>query len=125
MHKPLKTHKDIDKIISSMIKYKHKSMIAIHRLFDHHPARIKKIVKNKIVDFNFKEPLESRRQDLKPFAYVRSGSIYGMRRDFLLEGFRYKSKISVPYILKLKNVINIDEEQYLKLARILLNEKKK
>ena len=40
-------------------------------------------------------------------------------KRFLTEGFRYKSKISVPYILKLKNVINIDEEQDLKLARIL------
>ena len=41
-------------------------MIAVNRLFDQHPARIKKIVGNKLVDFNFKEPLEKGRQDLEP-----------------------------------------------------------
>ena len=54
---PLKTHKDIDKIISSILN-KHKSMITVPDFLILPPARIK-IVKNKIVDFNFKEPLES------------------------------------------------------------------
>lgn len=121
---PLKTYKDIDKIISSMIRMKYDSMIAVNRLFDQHPARIKKIVKNKLVDFNFREPLESRRQDLKPKAYIRSGAIYGMRRNFLIKKLRYKSGISVPYVLDSKKSLNIDEPQDLMLAKILLDEKK-
>ena len=48
-------------------------------------SEIKKIVNDKIVDFCLKEKKESRRQDLKPDAYIRSGSIYGMKRDFLIK----------------------------------------
>ena len=120
---PLKTFKDIDNIISIMVRKKSDSVIAVHRLFDQHPARIKKIVKNKLVDFNFKEPLESRRQDLKPHAFIRSGSIYGMSRKFLNKKLRFKSKISVPYILDPNKVINIDEPKDLLLAKSILNEK--
>lgn len=122
---PLKTYKDIDFIIRSMIKNKYQSMIAVHRLFDQHPARIKKILNNKLVDFNHTEPREARRQDLKPFAYIRSGSIYCMSRSFLLKKLRYKSHLSVPYILDQNKVINIDEKHDLIMAKILLNEKRK
>ena len=80
---------------------------------------------NKLVDFNFREPLEKGRQDLKPHAFIRSGSIYGMSRNFLLNKFRYKSKTSVPYILNPKRVINIDEPKDLLVAKAILNEKKK
>ena len=120
---PLKTFKDIDNIISIMVRKKSDSVIAVHRLFDQHPARIKKIIKNKLVDFNFKEPLESRRQDLKPHAFIRSGSIYGMSRKFLNKKLRFKSTISVPYILDPNKVINIDEPKDLLLAKSILNEK--
>ena len=121
---PLKTFKDIDNIISIMVRKKYDSVIAVHRLFDQHPARIKKIVKNKLVDFNFKEPLESRRQDLKPHAFIRSGSIYGMSRKFLNKKLRYKSAVSVPYVLDPNKVVNIDEPEDLLLAQSILNEKK-
>ena len=69
--------------------------------------------------------MESRRQDLKPYAFTRSGSIYGMSRKFLIKKLRYKSGISVPYILNPKRVLNIDEPKDLLFAKIILNEKKK
>ena len=106
-----------------MVRKKYDSVIAVHRLFDQHPARIKKIVKNKLVDFNFKEPLESRRQDLKPHAFIRSGSIYGMSRKFLNKKLRFRSGISVPYVLDPNKVVNIDEPEDLLLAKSILNEK--
>ena len=65
---PLKSVIDINGIINILIKNNADSVIAVNQLFDHHPARIKKIVKGKIFDFAVKEKLESRRQDLKPNA---------------------------------------------------------
>lgn len=120
---PLKTSNDIDNVIKMIIKNKYESVIAVNQVFDFHPARIKKIEKNRLIDFAIKEKLESRRQDLKPNAYIRSGSIYAMSRKFVMKGFRYKSKISVPYILPQSRVINIDEELDLELAKILLKKK--
>tara|TARA_B000000460_G_C21525108_1_gene397922 strand:- start:111 stop:806 length:696 start_codon:yes stop_codon:yes gene_type:complete len=108
---PLKTFKDIDAAISKMIETNASSVIAVHELEDHHPARIKKIVDDKIVDFAVEEPNEARRQDLKPKAYIRSGSIYCMKREYLMEeNKRYGGSNSRPYLLPPERAINIDTE---------------
>ncbi len=117
---PLKTVKDINNVIDIILKKKADSVIAVNQLYDHHPARIKKIKKGKLFDFAVKEKLESRRQDLKPNAYVRSGSIYAMSRKFVLSEKRYFSGKSHGYILPQNRVINIDDENDLILARAIL-----
>lgn len=118
---PLKNKLDIDLVIEKASKTNSESVIAVHRLDDHHPARIKKIVDDKIVDFCVDEPNEARRQDLRPFAYIRSGSIYCMRRDFLMEkGMRYGGKNSRPYILPDERAINIDTLNDFMLANLIM-----
>ena len=100
-------------------------MIAVHRLDDHHPARIKKIVDDRIIDFCVPERLESRRQDLTPYAYIRSGSIYALRRDHLMiQGQRYGSVESRPYILPPERTVNIDSELDFLIAEQLLKKRK-
>ncbi len=118
---PLKKKSDIDGVINKIIKTKAESVIAVHRLKDHHPRRIKKIVNDKIVDFCLPEKAESRRQDLKPNAYIRSGSIYAMKRDFLIKkNLRYGGKNSRPFILDSKKAINIDTNLDFLTAKIIL-----
>jgi CMP-N,N'-diacetyllegionaminic acid synthase len=114
---PLKSVIDINGVINILIKNNADSVIAVNQLFDHHPARIKKIVKGKIFDFAVKEKLESRRQDLKPNAFVRSGSIYAMSRKFVMDEKRYFSGKSFAYILPLHRTINIDDENDLLIAK--------
>ena len=107
---PFKKYTDIDNCLIKLHQTKANSVVAVHQIFDHHPARIKKIENDFLVDFCIPEIPESRRQDLVPSAFVRSGSIYAMKRDFLLQsGARYDKNNTRPYILEAKNVINIDE----------------
>ena len=47
------TVKDIDSCINKIIQKDAESVIAVHQLEDHHPARIKKIVNDKILCKNF------------------------------------------------------------------------
>ena len=115
---PLKSVQDIDNVIKILIRYKADSVIAVNQIFDHHPARIKKIIKGKLYDFAVKEKLESRRQDLKPKAYVRSGSIYAMSRRFVLQKKRYFSGKSYAYILPSERTVNIDDKNDLLIAKI-------
>jgi len=117
---PLKTVQDIDGTIELALKNKSNSAIAVHQLFDQHPARIKKIISGKIQDFCVKEIPETRRQDLKPKAYIRSGSVYIMTRNMLLKGLRYGVEDSYAYILPPERVANIDEEIDLKYANYML-----
>lgn len=123
---PLKTNEDIDACIRKIIITRADSVIAVHKLDDHHPARIKKIVDDRIEDFCIQEIPESRRQDLKPDAYIRSGSIYVVKRDHLmLENRRYGSVDSRPYVLSSNNVINIDSELDFIVAESILKKRKK
>ena len=119
---PMKTVEDIDASIEKLISTKADSVIAVHQLEDHHPARIKKIIDDKITDFCIPEIPESRRQDLKPEAYIRSGSIYALKRDYLMvEGKRYGSDNSRPYILPQERAVNIDTEIDFIIAELMLN----
>lgn len=121
---PLKNVFDIDACIKKIILNKADSVIAVNQLEDHHPARIKKIVNGKIRDFKVKEIPESRRQDLKPKAYIRSGSIYALKRDYLMnKNRRYGSKNSYAYILPNERVINIDDKYTLLVAKLMLSSK--
>ncbi len=108
---PLKTVEDIDTSIEKLIATGADSVIAVHKLEDHHPARIKKIIDDKIIDFCIPEIPEMRRQDLKPDAYIRSGSIYALKRDHLMvENLRYGTEQSRPHILSSEHAVNVDTE---------------
>lgn len=121
---PLKNVGDIDAVIKKIKKHKCDSVIAMNRVLDNHPARIKKIIKGKISNFCVNEKAESRRQDLKPYAYVRSGSIYALNRDYLInKKKRYGSKNSFAYILPLNRAINIDQDIDFYVAEKLLKKK--
>jgi len=123
---PMKTVDDINRCIKKLIDTGADSVIAVHRLDDHHPARIKKIVDDRIVDFCVPEKLESRRQDLTPDAYIRSGSIYALRRDHLMvQGQRYGSVESRPYVLPPERAVNIDSEIDFLIAEQLLKKREK
>ncbi len=117
---PLKKSDDIDKIVKKILKTNSDTVIAVHKIEDHHPRRLKQIINDKIVDF-MKEKSESRRQDLKPYAYVRSGSIYAIKRSHLMkDNKRYGSKNSRPYVLSKNRVMNIDTEIDFKTAESII-----
>jgi len=122
---PTKLVEDIDNCIDKLIKTGADSVIAVHKLEDHHPIRIKKIVDDKIVDFCLSEKAETRRQDLKPDAYIRSGSIYALKRDHLMkENLRYGTEDSRPYILPSQRAVNVDTEIDFLVAEQILKKKK-
>lgn len=118
---PLKTAEDIDGVLAKLFDTGADSVIGVTRLWDHHPARIKKIVDDRITDFCVPEPLDARRQDLEPAAYIRNGSIYAMRRDVLMiQDRRYGTADSRPYIFPEERTVNIDSELDWRAAEMML-----
>ena len=118
---PFKNASDIDNALRKQIKTNADSVIGVMRLDDHHPIRIKKIENGLIKNFCLKEIPESRRQDLKPDAYIRNGSIYSMRRDMLERKIRYGTTKSIAYIMPRERTLNIDEPMDLEIAKYLMN----
>ena len=118
---PMKTSGHIDGVIEKLISTGADSVIGVSRLEDHHPARIKKIVEDRLVDFCVPEVINSRRQDLKPDAYIRNGSLYAMRRDSLMvDGMRYGTADSRPYIMPEECLANVDSPIDFVVAEALL-----
>ncbi len=121
---PLKTVEDIDGALKKLIETGADSVIGVIQVFDQHPLRIKKIVDDRIVDFCLPEPNEARRQDLKPDAYLRNGSIYAMKRDVLMvQDRRYGTANSRPYIFKPERSVNVDSLEDWYAAEVKLKER--
>jgi CMP-N-acetylneuraminic acid synthetase len=119
---PMKLAEDIDGAIEKLIATGAESVIGMTRIEDHHPARVKKIVNDRIVDFCVPEP-HIPRQDIRPEAYIRNGSIYTMRRDVLMvRGARYDTEDSRPYMMPLERSVNVDTVLDFYLAEILLTQ---
>lgn len=120
---PMKTVGDVDGALEKLMATGADSVIGMSQLEDHHPARIKKIVDDQIVDFCVPEIINSRRQDLKPSAYIRNGSIYAMRRDSLMkDNARYGTQNSRPYVMPAERFVNVDSPLDFKIAELLLKE---
>jgi CMP-N-acetylneuraminic acid synthetase len=117
---PMKTAEDIDAIIEKLIVTGADSVIGVVQLEEYHPARVKKIVNDRLVDFAVPET-SSRRQDLKPPAYLRNGAIYAMKRNVLMvDGFRYGTRNSRPYIMPWEKSVNVDSPIDFMIARELI-----
>ena len=108
---PFRDASDIDNSIKLMLKYKSDSVISVVETGEKHPIRLKKILKKQIFDISkeFKEKGQnSRRQDLKPKAYIRNGAIYLMKRSTLLYKKSRSGKSSLAYIMPPAKSVNID-----------------
>ncbi len=117
---PFKKREDINACIEKLIETGADSVIGVVKVGDAHPARMKRIERDRLVDFSVPET-SSRRQDLQPDAYLRNGSIYALKRDVLMnERIRYGSKESRPYIMPEERSVNIDTPLDLIIAEVLL-----
>lgn len=117
---PLKIAEDIDGCIEEIENRDAVSVVSVRRIYDEHPARVKWVDEDGVMRDFYPEVLESRRQDLNPPAYIRNGSIYVMKKSFLMQKRARYDKNSVAYIMPNERTINIDEPQDLEMARIKL-----
>ncbi len=120
---PFKTFKDIDNSIEMLLNKNADSVIGVSKVEEYHPARLKKIIKGKIFDFCVPEE-SGRRQDLKPAAFIRNGSIYTLKRNYLMvDNKRFGGNNSYAYLMPHEKSINIDSEHDLIVANSIILEK--
>ncbi len=115
---PFRTAADIDGAIDSLRTSGAESVIGVVRVFDQHPARIKRIEGGRLREFCVPEEEGSRRQDLEP-AYLRNGAIYVCRRDVIERG-SLRGDDQCPYEMPPERSINIDEPIDFLLAEAVL-----
>ena len=118
---PLKTVADIDGATQMLVDTQAASVIGVTEVSDGHPMRLKWItMSGRIRDF-IPEPETGRRQDCKPKAYIRNGTIYALKAP-VIKLFGHKD--SRAYIMPAERSVNIDTEIDYKLCEILMKERR-
>jgi D-3-phosphoglycerate dehydrogenase / 2-oxoglutarate reductase len=117
---PLRRSTDIDAAIRKLVDTGADSVISVCDVGAYHPARMRQIVDDQLVELPIREPKEMlRRQDLPP-VYIRNGAIYTARRAVVMEQNSMSGKVCRPYIMPEDRSVNVDSKLDLLLAEILL-----
>ncbi len=106
---PFRVVSDIDECIEKIILTNADSALSMVEVDENHPMKMKKIVDGKILPFSDKEPEGVRRQDL-PLAYKRSGAVYVVKRDNIVEKDVLFGEDLVATVVPIERSIDIDNE---------------
>lgn len=106
---PFRTAADLDGTINLILKTGADSAVSVVEVASDHPLKAKKLAGNRVLPFFAPEPEGVRRQDL-PKAYRRSGAVYVIRRDLIMEENRFYGDHVVGYEVPPERSIDIDDE---------------
>lgn len=120
---PLRTAEDIDNALKKLIETGADSVISVVNVGSMHPVRMKRIVDDRLVDYA-EEEMENMPKELLPPVYIRSGDIYAVKRDVLVNKRSFKGDDCRPYVMPKERSINIDSELDFLLAKILMKKMK-
>jgi CMP-N,N'-diacetyllegionaminic acid synthase len=116
---PLRTSNDIDAALDILRNTAADSVISVYSVEDHHPARMYRLVNERLVPYA-DEPAGRLRQALPP-VYHRNGAIYACQVRLVLEQQTLVGPDVRPYLMPKERSINIDDELDLQLADFLLS----
>lgn len=117
---PLRRAEDIDAAVDKLVETGADSVISVCDVGAYHPARMRRIVDDRLVELEIREPKEMlRRQDLPP-VYIRNGAIYAVRRDVVMNQNSMSGQVCRPFVMPEDRSVNVDSPLDLLLAEILL-----
>jgi CMP-N-acetylneuraminic acid synthetase len=117
---PLRLPGDIDAALEKLAATGADSVISVCDVGAYHPARMRQIIDDRLVELPIREPKEmARRQDLPPI-YIRNGAIYAVKRDVVMLGNTMSGVDCRAYIMPEERSVNVDSKLDLLLAEILL-----
>lgn len=116
---PARRAQDIDAAVAQIRASGSDSLISVYCDEDSHPARMYTIEAGRLVKYE-DEPAGSLRQDL-PKVYHRNGAIYMSRIDFIRTAGRLWSDSPEAFIMPKTRSLNIDDEQDLLVADLLMS----
>ena len=120
---PLRTKDDIDNALKKLIETGADSVISVVNVGPMHPVRMKRIVNERLIDYA-EEEMENMPKELLPPVYIRSGAIYAVKRDILVNKRSFKGDDCRPYVVPEERSINIDSEMDFLLAEAVMRKMK-
>jgi CMP-N,N'-diacetyllegionaminic acid synthase len=119
---PVRTGGDLDRAVEMLEAHPElDGVVSVVRVEDTHPARMYRMEESGTMTSLWPENETTRRQDLPP-VYLRSGSIYLIRRTALVEGRTFMPEKKAGLVMQSEFLVNIDTERDMALAEIVLRE---
>lgn len=118
---PFRMAQDIDGALELLERTGADSVISVALHIGQHPAKMKYLEGDRLIDPPFAEKSENTPRQKLPDVYRLNGAIYATRRKVLLAG-SFKGKDSRAWVMSEERSVNIDTEWDVKLAQILLDE---
>lgn len=121
---PFRTAADVAGALDLLLASGADSVISVVAVEGHHPARMKYLEGERLIDPPFCEVRENQpRQELTPM-YIRNGAIYACRRDVLMREGSLKGKDCRAWIMPPERSVNIDTPWDLEIARYLIERRR-
>lgn len=118
---PFRTCDDIDAAIALLADSGADSVISVVNVAGHHPARMKRIDGDRLIDPPYAEAVENQpRQELEPL-FIRNGAIY-LTSATVLRTRSFRGHDARAYIMSAERSINIDAPLDLLIARTVVSE---
>lgn len=117
---PLRTCKDIDEAIETLIKREEESLVSVCEV-EENPVLMRVIKDNSLQEIMNFDGDNLRRQDL-PTVYIFNGALYINKVSMLLKDKAFVDKKTLPYIMEKEKSIDIDNKIDAKLAELILKE---
>lgn len=105
---PFTTTADIDGALELLVTSGADSVISVADVGGNHPARMKVIRDGLLLDYAAESTENMPRQKLPP-VYIRSGDLYAVKRDVLMQQGTFKGDVSRPWVIPPERHVNIDE----------------
>lgn len=116
---PFRTVEDLDGTLQKLIESGAESAVSLVEEEKYHPVKMKKLVGDRVAPYSVMEEEGIRRQDL-PKAYRRSGAVYAMRRDTLMEKNSLYGNDIAGYIVPVERSVDIDDQLDWQRAELML-----
>ena len=117
---PFRLVNDIDDALKLLEKSEADSVISVVAVNGYHPARMKYLEEDRLIDPPFVEAYENQpRQELKP-VFIRNGAIYLTKREYILKK-SFKGIYSKALIMAKNESINIDTIDDFNYAEYIMN----
>ena len=120
---PMRTADDIDGAIKKIMELGGDSLISVTDVGAYHPARMNRIVNDRLVSILDEGLTFIPKQDL-PKVYIYNGAIYIARRGVIFEENSLRGKDCIAYIMPPERSVNIDTELDLTLAEALMKKER-
>ena len=121
---PFRIPEDIDETLRKLIATNAESAVTVVRVGNNHPIKIKKLEGDRVLPYVIPEEEGMRRQDF-PVVYRRSGAVYAMRRDTIMDKNCLYGDHVVGHETPQERSIDIDEPVDVIVAEYMLSELRK